>query len=187
MFWLIRFGSEINYVFHANTLPIHLFYVFQNMCDLLSGAGGRAQPQGASVRVPGLASEGLPFIFAKVCLLLSRRFASLISRRFACYFFEGLPLTFAKVCLFLSRRFASYFREGLPITFAKVFLLLSRRFASFIVWTGSALRLIVCSKFCIKRNLWEKSYPYASHFLRVLITVFAVCVENMVFIKFFYW
>ncbi len=33
------------------------------MRDLLSGAGGRAQPQGASVRVPGLAPQGLPLIF----------------------------------------------------------------------------------------------------------------------------
>jgi hypothetical protein len=115
-------GSDINYAFSANTRQSPVFY-FQNMCDLLSGAGGRAQPQGASVCVPGLAPEGLPLTFAKVCLVLSRRFA---------YFFrEGLPLTFAKVCLLLSLRFASYFREGLPLTFAKVCLLLSRRFASY--------------------------------------------------------
>ncbi len=53
-------GSDINYAFPAN---IHFFFVFQNMCDLLSGAGGRAQPQGASVRVPGLAPQGLPLKF----------------------------------------------------------------------------------------------------------------------------
>jgi len=49
-----RDQNKLQYSFPANT-PF-----FQNMCDLLSSAGGRAQPQGASLRVPGLAPQGLP-------------------------------------------------------------------------------------------------------------------------------